>query len=347
MNARLRDHLGGCVPGVVLAALVCAAARSAPTATPRFEVFEAELASAKPYDNPWTLANEYETRPDGRYRLDRPADVDWAKATAQLVKQFDPHRHPVTVHPVVSSSTRGVSPRDPIDPPWRIGGFFGEGDELDVLSQQTGQGGEGARWDEPQQCWVGNDSDLVASLRADHRFRKPVLNTENGYEYLRGHPTGRKQVHHTDKVRRSAWRIVCAGGYFAAGFHGTIGHSDIWNRIDAPNRYPFVVQDEGAASQLGALHGFFTALPVWRLQPFEGVTGDLAVAPAEPGRLYVAYLPRGGKLTLDLRAATDGLTARWVNPRNKTSGEPFAITGGGPAGFTAPDTNDWALLLRP
>ena len=48
-----------------------------------------------------------------------------------------------------------------------------------------------------------------------------MLNTENGYEYMRGHPTEKKQVHHTDKVRRSAWRIVCAGGYFAAGFHGT------------------------------------------------------------------------------------------------------------------------------
>ena len=40
----------------------------------------------------WTLANEYETHPDGRYRLDRPDDVAWAKATAQLVKQLDPYR---------------------------------------------------------------------------------------------------------------------------------------------------------------------------------------------------------------------------------------------------------------
>jgi hypothetical protein len=27
----------------------------------------------------WTLANEYETHPDGRYRLDRPGDVEWRK----------------------------------------------------------------------------------------------------------------------------------------------------------------------------------------------------------------------------------------------------------------------------
>ena len=81
---------------------------------------------------------------------------------------------------------------------------------MDVLSQQTGQSGEGVTWDEQFQCWVGDDPNLVASLRADRRFRKPVLNTESGYEYLRGHPTEKQQVHHTDKVRRSAWRIVCA-----------------------------------------------------------------------------------------------------------------------------------------
>jgi dienelactone hydrolase len=295
----------------------------------------------------WTLANEYETHPDGAYRLDNPADVNWVKATAHQVKELDPYHHLVTVHPVISSSTRGVSPGDPFDPPWRIGGFFGEGDALDVLSQQTGQRGAGVTWDERLECWVGDDPDLVASLRADRRFGKPVLNTENGYEYLRGQPTQKGQVHHTDKVRRSAWRVVCAGGYFAAGFNGTIGHNDIWNRIDAPNDYSFVVQDEGAARQLGALYDFFTALPFWRLQPFQGVAGDLAVGLAEPGEIYMVYLPRGGKLSLDLTTATSALlTARWFNPREARFGEPWSIVGGHHMDFSAPDDHDWTLLLR-
>src|ERR1041384_2810644 len=135
---------------------------------------------------------------------------------------------------------------------------------MDALSQQTGTMGDGAVWDEALQCWTGDSSTLVASISADRKFRKPVLNTENGYEYLRGHPTEKKQVHHTDKVRRTAWRIACAGGYFAAGFNGTIGHADAWNRIDPPNRYDFTVKDEGAAAQLAALHDFFTALPLDR-----------------------------------------------------------------------------------
>jgi CubicO group peptidase (beta-lactamase class C family) len=294
----------------------------------------------------WTLANEYETHPNGAYRLDQPGDVLWARATARLVKHLDPYRHPVTVHPVISSSARGASPRDPYDPPWRIGGFFGAGDDFDVLSQQTGQAGAGVAWDEQLQCWTGDDPDLVASLRADRRYRKPVLNTENGYEYLHGHSTEKKQVHHTDKVRHSAWRIVCAGGYFAAGFHGTIGHNDVWNRIDAPNHYTFVVKDEGAAGQLGLLYDFFTSRPFWRMQPFEAVRGDMAVALAEPGRVYVIYLPHGGATTVDLSGMERTLAVRWLNPRSGDTVRSPDTSGGAKHSFQPPFDGDAVLCLE-
>ncbi len=294
----------------------------------------------------WTIANEYEAHPDGRYRLDVPADPDWAKATARFIREHDPYRHPVTVHPVISASIRGNSPRDPFDPPWRIGEFFGKDDAMDVLSQQTGQSGEGVAWDEQLQCWMGDAPDLVASLRTDRRYGRPVLNTESGYEYLRGHPTEKRQVHHTDKVRHSAWRIVCAGGYFAAGFHGTIGHSDFWNRIDAPNRYTFLVKDEGAAGQLGLLYDFFTSLPFWRMQPFEGVEGDMAVALAEPGQVYVIYLPHGGAVTADLPATSGILTVQWLNPRTGAATDGGTVQGGAEHAFRAPFEGDAVLQLR-
>jgi Protein of unknown function (DUF4038)/Domain of unknown function (DUF5060)/Zinc carboxypeptidase/Putative collagen-binding domain of a collagenase len=292
----------------------------------------------------WTIANEYETHPDGRYRLDFPDDVEWAKATARLIKEVDPWQHPVTVHPVISASRRGESPRAPFDPPWRIGEFFGNEQAIDVLSQQTGQSGEGTAWDDSLQCWTGDSTTLVASLRADRRFNKPVLNTENGYEYLRGNPTGKKQVHHTDKVRHSSWRIVCAGGYFAAGFHGTLGHSDAWNRIDAPNHYPFIVKDEGAAANLRFLYDFFTALPFWRMHPFNGVTDDV-VALAEPGNIYVVYLPKGGATTIDLSDVPGQFKGRWFDPRSGKFAGDFTLEGSSKPKIEAPDVRDWALLL--
>ena len=291
----------------------------------------------------WTIANEYETHPDGKYRLDFPDDINWAKATARFIKTNDPCRHLVTIHPVISASRRGESPRARFDPPWRIGEFFGHDDAMDVLTQQTGANDEGTIWDDKLQCWTGDSKTLVESLSADRRFSKPVLNSENGYEFLSGHPTEKKQVHHTDKVRRSAWRIVCAGGYFAAGFNGTIGHSDVWNRIDAPNHYVFTVQDEGAATQLGILYGFFTALPFTRMQPFPNVTGE-TVALAEPGKVYVAYLPHGGAITIDT-GTQDPLNARWFDPRSGRFGEAIPGTFNGPRTFRTPDTNDWVLLI--
>jgi hypothetical protein len=305
------------------------------------------LARYSAFDNVflWTLANEYETHPDGRYRLDFPGDVDWAKATARFIKTNDPNQHLVTVHPVISASRRGESPRAAFDPPWRIGEFFGNDDAMDVLSQQTGAHGEGAVWDEALQCWTGDSSTLVASIGADRKYKKPVLNTENGYEYLRGDPTSKKQVHHTDKVRRTSWRIACAGGYFAAGFHGTIGHSDVWNRIDLGNHYSFVLRSEGAASQLGFLHDFFASLPFARMQPFAGVTGE-ATALAEPGKICVVYLPHGGKTAVDFGEAKDPLTAQWFDPRAGKFQPSTTVNGGSKRQFQAPDTNDWVLLLK-
>jgi hypothetical protein len=294
----------------------------------------------------WTIANEYETHPDGKYRLDFPGDVEWAKSTARFVKASDPFRHPVTVHPVISASRAGPSPRDAIEQPWRIGEFFGVDDAIDVLSQQTGQKGDGCVWDEQLKCWTGDSKTLVASLSADRRYNKPVLNAENGYEYLRGGPTEKQQVHHSDKVRRTAWRIVCAGGYFAAGFNGTIGHSDVWNRIDKPDRYTFEIRDEGAPEQLGALRTFFTALPFWRMQPFAGVTGDANVALAEPGMAYVVYLPHGGETAVDLADARGKISARWFNPRTGDFTGPATFTGAADhPRFAAPDENDWTLLV--
>jgi hypothetical protein len=293
----------------------------------------------------WTLSNEYETHPDGRYRLDLPGDVEWAKAMGRLVKQLDPHRHPFTVHPVISSSTKGDRPGKDFEPPWRIGGFFGEGNEVDVLSQQTSLA-IGGRWDEALGAWTGDAAGVEASIAADRKYGKPVLNTENGYEYLPGPATNRQQVHHTDKVRRASWRIVCAGGYFAAGFLGTIGHSDYWDRIEPASKHPFLVTDSGAAAHLAQLYGFFEDLPFWRMGPRQEMLRGDGVCLASPGEVYAVYMPRGGKVELDLGSLTSRLTARWFNPRQGGFGESAEIPGGGWREFHAPDNQDWVLLIR-
>lgn len=214
-----------------------------------------------------------------------------------------------------------------------------------MLSQQTGDMDDGMTWDKNLQCWTGDPVHLVASVAADRRYRKPVINSESGYEYLRGHPTMREQVHHPNKIRRSAWRIVCAGGYFTAGFNGTLGHSDIWNRIDAPNHYTFTLQGEGSAAYLTTLYDFFSKLPFQRMQPFAGVS-DNAVALAEPGKVYVVYLPHGGTVTMDFGATGKPFVGRWFNPRDGKYVAEIPVQGSGKQQFAAPNAEDWVLLIK-
>jgi hypothetical protein len=57
----------------------------------------------------WTIANEYETHPDGVYRLDFPSDVEWAKTTARFIKSCDPYHHLVTIHPLISASPLAIA----------------------------------------------------------------------------------------------------------------------------------------------------------------------------------------------------------------------------------------------
>jgi len=93
-------------------------------------------------------------------------------------------------------------------------------------------------WDEKLLSWKGDSVTLSDSVRADRRYKKPVLNTENGYEYLKGHPTEKKQVHHTDKVRRVVVADrVCGADILPRAFMGPIGHSDVWNRLDPSFHY--------------------------------------------------------------------------------------------------------------
>jgi hypothetical protein len=284
----------------------------------------------------WTVANEYETHPDGRYRLDKAGDVDWASAIGRFVHQSDPYRHPVTVHPVVSASAHGPSPRDKFDRPWRIGEFYGADDAIDVLSQQTSVPYQ-SDWSEEKQCWTGDQKGVEDSIAADRRYRKPVLNTESGYEYLPGYPTNARQVYHTDSVRRAAWRIVCAGGYFSAGFISTLGHGDAWDRIEPGKKHPFVVRDAGAAGQLASLYEFFSALPFWRMEPRKDVLEGDGLCLSAGNETYVIYLPHGGPLRLRPGVVAPGLTARWFDPRR---GQFLASSG-----QAAPDGQDWVLLI--
>ncbi len=66
---------------------------------------------------------------------------------------------------------------------------------------------------------------------------------------------------------------------------------------------------------------------------------------ADPGRAYVAYLERGGFITLDLLEMPGHIKFIWFNPRTGKSEEQPVLQGGDYTTFVAPDNDDWVLYL--
>ncbi len=68
---------------------------------------------------------------------------------------------------------------------------------------------------------------------------------------------------------------------------------------------------------------------------------------AQPGALYLVYLPQGGAVPLDLTRAPGEFALSWFNPRAGGAPRPAGtIRGGASVTLTAPDTDDWLALVR-
>jgi hypothetical protein len=177
---------------------------------------------------------------------------------------------------------------------------------------------------------LGDDSwlDINVAQRDDWTFilddrlhNKPVVNLEFGYEGINAT---------ADEIRMRAWSIITHGGYFQYGDN---------LEVVTPGR--IYIQN---------LAEFFTNRTVfWQLQPHnEIVVGGAGYVAAILGQEYVAYLPTGGEVTLNLSAGTRTSNLlfdyEWYNPRTGEITSEGDITGG-VVSFTAPDENDWVLHL--
>jgi hypothetical protein len=76
-----------------------------------------------------------------------------------------------------------------------------------------------------------------------------------------------------------------------------------------------------------------------------GTNGNWCLA--QENRVYLVYLPKGGDVNLDLTKAKGRFNVSWFNPRE--GGKPrraSSVNGGKSVRLSAPDTEDWAVLIR-
>jgi hypothetical protein len=134
--------------------------------------------------------------------------------------------------------------------------------------------------------------------------------------------------------RAAMWAIVMGGGYFKAASLGW------WIGTAYQNASHF--------DYSMICYDFMTTMPYWEMSPANNlkVSGATAYVLAKSGAEYLAYLPNGGTITLNLSSAPGSLSAKWFNPRTGTTTSTTTVTGGGNRSFTSPTAGtltDWLL----
>ena len=245
-----------------------------------------------------------------------------------------PHA-PVTLHP------QGMQ--------WHFDTFADEA-WLDLLIYQSGHGDHG-----PTLAWIHSGP---PSKKWKEQPTRPVINSEPPYEDHIAYQS--RQRHTAYNVRRAVyWSLLNAP---TAGV--TYGAHGVWSWQEKPG-VPLNHDRTGEAKVWheamelpGSTHmkhvaDLFTSVQWWRLRPDQSLLatqpgGDdparfVAAARSEAGDLAVLYLPVGGQVELDAARLKDGLQAEWFNPR---TGERTRAEGSQGRRFTAPDDQDWALVLH-
>ena len=223
----------------------------------------------------WDVTNEY--------RLFR--DDAWAEKMGALVKECDPYDH--------LTSTHGHGDFRFRQSPWADFAMFQSWDE---------HGGYA--------FMLKNRRDQAATGRP-----MPQVNEEYGYEDHYPFPWGEKRLwpaRTADTRRRLAWEMTMAGCYQTTGERANDGTGA---GPDTGGGWVNGRGNEHMTMLLGYRHlmNFFTGLPWWTLEPRDDLAGADTLLLAEPGKRYVAYLPRSGVAEFTLAAGT--YRAKWYNPR--------------------------------
>ncbi len=267
----------------------------------------------------WTLANEFETYPDGTYRLDVPGDIQWARQTADLVKRLDPYLHPVTVHPYVTMMEYLV--------------HLGNAPELDLLILQE----HGRERKVEATVFDGTGDGLDEKVLAARMLGKPIVVGEYGYEWDGMTKRGINST--TNLLRRHTWRIVMAGGHFSAGFR-----SSVYN-------FPGMTFDPDnggrpGGDQIAALIRFFTKHTQFQfLEPrFEFVsTPNLCLRGKGE---WVIYAPVAGSVTINLEDEKGIFTVTRLDPVTGEYVDLDPVTGGRSHTLAASDETVFHLKTK-
>jgi hypothetical protein len=258
------------------------------------------------------------------------------RAMAQFIRDTDPYDHLLVIH-----------------------SFPEQQDEVyqNLLGKQSELTGASA-----QNSWKAAHQQTLRWVRASAAAGRPwvVCNDEQnpanqgvppdpGYKGYAGKNTTGKEVGYDlhDIRKATLWGTLMAGG---AGVEYYFGYQLPENDLLLQD---FRSRDKSWDYCRIAL-GFFTSekIPLTRMTNADELVGNAAhdnsvYCLAQPGQLYLVYLPNGGATTLDLAKAGGEFSLAWFNPQEGGALKPAGkIRGGASAKLTAPGTDDWLAVVR-
>ena len=95
----------------------------------------------------------------------------------------------------------------------------------------------------------------------------------------------------------------------------------------------------------GHMVDFITSFDWWKTEPHDELVDKGDYCLAEPGEVYVTYLPHGGRVTIRLQTGRY-YQVNWFNPSTGARIDLPLVEGPVWTSPAAPDNSDWALLLK-
>lgn len=159
----------------------------------------------------------------------------------------------------------------------------------------------------------------------DRQYNKPVVNGEYAYA----------DWHDNEDVRRGAWDIFTAGGFFTAGFYHTFAPDKGGWDLEANQR-----EQDALMYCLNVME----QTQWWLMQPHDELTSN-GYCIANQGQEYVIYSRNGGSATINLQDVTGDIDVRWLDPITGEFAGQTTIAGGKSLTFNPPFTGEWVLHL--
>jgi hypothetical protein len=278
----------------------------------------------------WNVGGEYNMYNYGGMGL------PFWKELGALMRREDAHGHMIGVHntpPGWSAGEMGDSAQ------WSTSAVLHEERWLDFNGSQPGHG----KW----------RNELVpAIITADYARSpaKPTLITEPWYEFNEGSAPAMD-------VRFAAWSAMLSGaaGHTYGGGHqwwADIPDPSLPARRDSWPRPPLTVDtlDFPGAVSMGFLAKFLGSIEWWKFEPHPELVLEYAqpLASANPGNEYLVYARYGGRLKLDLTAATksDQFRFTWFDLTTSKEARSGIVPGGAIHPFRAPEDYPGALQYK-